>query len=269
MHAVLVMMMRLLWCELWRLLLRYRFAVAVLLAGVVGAVVMVGMNPVAGSRGSLYEIHVFGALSESFLGVYAFLVPLMAGVAAAGSLAEDRARDYPQWILIRGVGAGRFLGVKAVAMFLTTVTAFLMSQLIVFCTATVVFPWGTTAPPVGAEHLLGNHLAPELFVAAPAMHDLMLVAMLSVAAGVLSLTGLVVGALIANEYLAAAVPFLLVVGSALVLEGPARRLSPYTYLELDTSPGPGSTGAVLLYWGVLAVLTVAVATGLFVRREAQ
>ncbi|WP_165631557.1 MULTISPECIES: hypothetical protein [unclassified Actinopolyspora] len=259
-----MMMMRLLRCELRRLLLRYRFVVTVLLAGVVGSVVMAGTNPMAGSRGSLYEIRVFGALSESLLSIYAFLIPLVGGVAAAGSLAEDRARNYPQWILVRGVGAGRFLGVKAVAMFLTTAMAVLLSQVIVFGTAAAVFPWGATDAPAGTDYLV-----PELFMAAPAVHDLMLVVMLSVAAGVLSLTGLVVGAMIANEYLAAAVPFLLVVGGALVLEGPAKRLSPYTYLDLGTSPGPGSMSAVLVYWSVVAVLTVMAAIGLFVRREAR
>jgi hypothetical protein len=113
---------------------------------------------------------------------------------------------------------------------------------------------------------------PYLFSYSPVLNDGLSILMVMLGAAALASTGLLVGVLIANEYLAAAAPFFLVLVGLFVLFNRADVLSPYTYLDVwiryrSELPQGVLSYAIFIYWLVFSALVVGLADTLFVCHE--
>jgi ABC-type transport system involved in multi-copper enzyme maturation permease subunit len=225
------------------------------------------------------QVRLFGALSQNYTQTYmpVFIVPLFVGLSVAGSLAADRGRGYPNLVLIRGVSRARFLFAKATAMAVAAALAFFASCAVVFSISTFFYPWGVTAVLGDVNSVLArdpNALGPftSLFLYSPLLHDLLTVGLLSLGAAALALSGLAVGTLVKNEYVASAVPFVIVLGGALVPGGALKFLGPDAYLDLWGYGGSSLAVswpfiAQILYWSAFGTSCVAVSAVVFLRKE--
>ncbi len=260
---------RLMLLEMRRMVLRTRFWVTALLAAAVGAYGLYQYRPLPGLATGAGTVRVLGAFSyhgtDTFLGT----APLIAGVVAAGSLAADRSIRYPTLVLVRGVSRPQYLLAKAVGMAAAAWLATFASCVLLFISAVFIFPWGSTA-------LVGDYSVqpfPELFVSHPFLNDLLMAGLISLGAASLALSGMAAGALVTNEYVAATVPFLLVIGGAFLFDqGIVAFFSPYTYLDLQgmyshfVPPSLLPFGAPI-YWLVFGVAALAVGGAILKRKE--
>lgn len=215
-------------------------------------------------------IRLFGAISESGMtAAFYIFAPLMAGMVAAGSLAADRSRRYPALVLVRGVSRAQYLFAKAAGMAGAAGVSVFLSCALAFVAAAFIYPWGASTvndPRLPASPFL------ELFRSYPLVHDLVLVALLSLATGSLALSGLAIGAVVANEYVAAATPFCVVIGGIFLLRGPLIVLGPETYLSLTESyagnlPQTLWPYAAPVYWVAFGAVMIAVGMTIFLKKE--
>lgn len=227
--------------------------------------------------------HIQGAISLAASDWLPSATPLVVGVVAAGSFAEDRRRGYVPLVLARGISRRQYLLAKGTAMALTSALAMLLGCLIFVAIASVSLPAGRTplTDGVGVD-VAGNRViipaaayypgpVPQLFGYSPVLNDALSILIVMLGAGALASTGLLVGALIANEYIAAAVPLCLVFVALFALFNRADVLSPYTYLDVwnlyRRLPRSILSYAVFIYWPVFSALVVGLAAAIFVRRE--
>lgn len=240
-----------------------------LLAATAGGYNLYQNRPLIGMGSTGDAVRVFGAFSYYGAEVFVGIAPLVAGIAAAGSLAADRSLRYPALVMVRGVSRRQFVLAKATAMAVTAGLTTLMSCGLLLIFAALLFPWGST-------ELIGNYDVqpfPELFVEHPLLNDLVTAMALSLGAASLALSGLIVGALFANEYVAAAAPFLsVIVGGYMAGGGIAAIFSPYTYLDLQVTyssvlPPSMLLFAAPLYWSAFAIVSLALGSFIFSRRE--
>lgn len=207
-----------------------------------------------------------GAFSYLAVGgeVSATAIPVFVGLVVAGSLAADRRRGYPRMVLARGISRTQYLFTKAAAMAGVAGLGTLLSCLAMFAVAALFLPWAPARGLASPDRLnMGPY--PGLLESQPLINDLVLALLLSLAAGALALSGLAFGTLVANEFVAAAVPFVLTVGGIYVFRAEAVLwLGPYTQLDLASSypyalPPWAWSFTAPLYWTIFALLCLAVA----------
>jgi ABC-type transport system involved in multi-copper enzyme maturation permease subunit len=214
---------------------------------------------------SVPEPGLFGAFSYLAVGgLFATSLAAFVGLVVAGSLAADRRRGYPRMVLVRGISRTRYLLTKAAAMAAVAGLGTLLSCLATFVVAAFFLPWEPARGLASPDRLnMGPY--PGLLEGHPLVNDLVLALLVSIGAGALALSGLAFGAVVANEFVAAAVPFALLVGGIYVFRaGSLLWLGPYTQLDLVGSypyslPQWAWPFTAPIYWGVFALLCVAVA----------
>lgn len=244
---------------------RWSFLLGILVLSGVGSTNLL----LGGSQGQkLFGAFSYFALKDNLV----FLLAVFVGLFVAGSLAADRRRAYPSLVLIRGITRMRYLFVKAAAMMTASSLGVFLSCVLVFVVAAMFLPWEATQPPVYVDRgSMGPY--PGLLANYPLLNDLVLAGLLSLGAGSLSLGGLVFGASVNNEFLAAAVPFALVIGGIFVFRGDLTFLAPYSQLELVVSypyslPSWSWSFFAPLYWIVFgSVCFTATAIILSVRED--
>lgn len=257
-----VLIARLFRIEVGRMARRWSFW-----AGVMALAFISWSSMVQGFQGVPIGRKLFGTFS--YLAVrdnLVILIPVFVGVVVAGSLAADRRRRYLSLVLVRGISRVRYLFVKAAAMTFVAGSGAFLSFVLAFLGAALLIPWG----PTTVRGSRGPY--PELLMSHPFANDLVFMLLLSLGAAALALSGLVFGAVVANEYVAAAVPFVLVFGSLFLLRGPLTFLGPYTQLDLLQSytyflPRWAWSFTAPVYWLVFILTCVAIAAAIFVKKE--
>lgn len=256
------MTVRLISIEARRLVTRGRFALMVAVGAGVGVFNLLDYSDPLGFAGSF-----------SVAGGEAFgeLAPLIAGVVSAGALAEDRMRGFPHLFMSRGLSRNRYVAAKAAAMALAAGAATLAACVLILVAAALlgIVQGGETT---GAEGLSGP--IPALLASQPLLNDVVGVGFLVIATAGLATSGVVVGALVANEYIATAIPFVVTIAAVFLIPpiGWATLVSPYTYLELGREYAfvlPDSVLAVAspVYWACFALACVATGVAAAAWRE--
>lgn len=214
----------------------------------------------------------FGAFSYlAFQNNLVDLIPVFVGLTVAGSLAADRRRRYPALVLARGISRTRYLLTKAAAMAAAAGFGTFLSCALVFVAAAFFLPWGPMIRPEYADRgSMGPY--PGLLESYPLVNDVALAALLSLGAAALAMSGLAFGAMVANEFVAAAVPFVIFIGGTFVFRDDLLFLAPYTNLDLLTSypyslPPWAWSFTAPVYWSVFACVCVATAAIIFLRKE--
>lgn len=272
------MLHRLIWLETRRLITQYRFAVML--------VVMLGLSiyQVYSERsftdgGARFE----GAIAMAASDWLPFTTPLVVGVVAAGSFAEDRRRGYVPLVLARGFSRRQYIVAKGTAMALTSALAMLLGCLIFLVVAAVgLLPGRTSFESFQRIDPSGQPLLPvatfypgpipSLFGYSPILNDMLSIGLVMLAAAALAMVGLLTGAIVANEYIAAATPFFLVLITMFAFVGWADALSLYTYLDMwiqyrNRMPRNTLPYAILIYWPLFGFFIFSIADMLFTRRE--
>lgn len=195
--------------------------------------VMVGVTAALGvfnllDREALDSLRFSGSFAMAGGLAFQGMAPLVAGVVSAGALAEDRSRGFPALLMSRGLSRRSYLAGKAVAMALAAGAATLVACLMILLAGALLLPGGETAAP----HPPGP--IPSLFAAQPLLNDLVAIGFLVLATAGLATSGVLVGALVSNEYLAAAVPLAITIALLFLLSGSATVVSPFTYLDLGS-----------------------------------
>ena len=236
-------------------------------AGVLVLAVVSWSSMVRGFQGVPIGRKLFGAFSY-FAVQYnlPLVIPVFVGVVVAGSLAADRRRRYPSLVLVRGISRVRYLFVKAAAMAFVAGSGTFLSFVLAFLGSALFLPWG----PTTVRGSRGPY--PELLASHPFANDVVFMLLLSLGAAALALSGLVFGAVVANEYVAAAVPFVLVFSGIFLFRGPLSFLGPYTQLDLLQGytyylPRWAWSFTAPVYWVVFILACVAVAAAIFVEKE--
>ncbi|NOK62613.1 MAG: hypothetical protein GFH27_549333n101 [Chloroflexi bacterium AL-W] len=232
------------------------------------------------------ELRVGGALTAlGHMSTWLVLmIPLIVGVAVAGSLAVDRRHNYIPLILARGISRWQYFVVKALSMATAAMMAVLISCLLFLCMTALFAPFGNTIqfPGFGRSET-GERIPrppsypgplPQLARTAPFWNDVVAIGFLMLAGAALAMVGVVVSTFIANEYLALILPFAAVIGGIYVLRGPLEILQPVVYLELwstypRTVPSALLGYAAPLYWGVIGLLLFVVGSMVFLLREPE
>ncbi len=208
------------------------------------------------------------------------IIPILVGVAVAGSLAIDRRQYYLTFLLVRGIGRTRYFLIKAWAMACGAMISVLTSCLLILLLAACYVPVGNTVFLPG-RGLDGRTLPPTLPGPLPAlaatqpwMNDIAAIGMLVLASAALAMSGLAVSALIANEYLATAVPFVGTLAAIFVLRGPAEILQPMTHLNLwrvypRLVPAEWQPYAAPLYWLCVGGVCFLIGLVVFTLQEAE
>lgn len=238
--------------------------------GVVGLAIVGSSNIVLGGSS---EQRLFGAFSTSAISDnLVLLISVFVGGVVAGSLAADRRRRYPTLVLTRGISRLQYLLTKAAAMAVVSGGGVFLSCALMFTMVATLLPL-TGIAGGGAGGTGGSGPYPGLLATHPLLNDVVLVMLLSVGAAALALSGLVFGAVVANEFMAAAVPFALLIGGIFVFRTDALLfLGPYTQLELTTSypyslPQWAWSFTAPVYWSVFAFLCVAASAAIFLKKE--
>lgn len=200
--------------EFWRMVSRKGTWLIVVLVAVIVAYKLFEIGPSGNvSIGGVKTVRLFGAFGLNGAEVYALATPIVAGLVSAGSLAADRNHGYPTLILVRGFSRTRYMTIKAAAMATAAGFANLASCVLAVVVASTFLPWGssTLIGSLKAEPLVG------VFSGHALLYDIAVMALLSLAAASLALSGLVVGVVAANPWAAAATPMVVVVGPELGL----------------------------------------------------
>lgn len=222
------------------------------------------------------ELRLGGSLALGAPLLLSLLWPLLAGVSAGGSVAEDRRSGYLLAVLARGLMRTDYLLGKAFAMATIPALAALLCHLIFYALLAIKLPGGLsvvhTAPP-GSPHWLDPLPGPSpyLFLRNPYLNDLLGVAITVSGVASLGLSGVLVGLLTTSEPLAIASPTVLFVATA-YLPRPLQFLGVDTYLDpwlryRIILPPTTWHYAGLLYWAVWGGVVMAAALILFHRRE--
>jgi hypothetical protein len=219
------------------------------------------------------EQKLFGCFSYLAVGDgFVLLLSVFVGVVVAGSLAADRRRKYPILVLTRGISRERYLFTKAVAMAFAAGFGTFLACVLTLLVAALFLPWGSMSKPEYADsRSMGPY--PSLLENYPLLNDIVLIVLLSLGAGALALSGLVFGTFVANEFVASAVPFVLLVAGIFVFRTDELLfLGPYTQLDLITSypyslPRWAWSFAAPLYWILFAFICVVTSLAVLLRTE--
>lgn len=250
--------------EVGRMARRWAFWLGVL---VLAAIAWSNMVLGAASQQKIPGAFSYSAIQDNLL----FVLPVFVGVVIAGSLAADRRRGYPPLVLVRGISRTYYLLTKAASMFSVAMFGTFLSCALAFAVAAFFLPWAEAATSEYANRgSMGPY--PGLLANHPFTNDVVLAALFSLGAGALVLSGLAFGAAVANEYVAAAVPFVLFAGGIFVFRGALLFLGPYTQLDLMSSytyslPQWAWSFTEPVYWCVFSFSCVTAAVVLFLKKE--
>lgn len=261
------MYLRLLKMELFRMMWNRGFVATVLVVTTLITLTLYAErpDPLYDSAANTVRIGLLGAFGINAPILYTFVAPAIAGLVASGSLAADVRRGYPDLLRVRGVTSPGYLTVKALAMFSAAALGTFLPSVLSVTIALLYLPLRPTTSKIPVEPF--SHL----FASNPAGYDLLVSALLSLGAGALALSGLAVGSVLANEYAAAACPFVLTVSLALFAgASPSLRpLQPEFYLNLREGYGTltpqWQTLAAPLYWTCFSLLCLVVGAYLYKR----
>lgn len=289
------MLLRLFLLETRRLILSWRFIVALLILLAFSAYSLysasqqlaqereyIEANP-SSANGALFAQ---GALTLRASQWLPLTVPLVAGLAAAGSLAADRRRGYVPLVLARGVPRWQYMLAKGGAMATCAALSVISGGLLFMLLAWLVLLPGRAPVEqylVGPTDAQGNIITlpleqgsfpgpyPMLFAQSPLLNDLASLVLVSSGAAALALTGLIVSALVSNEYVAIITPFAVVLLGLLFFTVTADAISPYTYMEVwyryhsNVVNAPAFTP--FAYWLLFGVVATGIGGVLFTRQE--
>lgn len=224
------------------------------------------------------ELRLGGSLALGVPLLLSLLWPLLAGVSAGGSVAEDRRSGYLIAVLARGLTRSDYLLGKAFAMAAVPALAALLCHLLFYALLAMKLPSGVsvvhTAPP-GSPHWLDPLPGPSpyLFLRNPYLNDLLGVAIAVSGVAALGLTGVLVGVLTTSEPLAIATPTVLFVATAylprsLQFLGVDTYLDPWLRYRLILPPAAWHY-AGLLYWAIWGSVALVVALVIFHRTESR
>jgi ABC-type transport system involved in multi-copper enzyme maturation permease subunit len=288
------MLIRLFLLEVRRLVLGWRFVVALLiLLAFSGYSLYNAYQQLMQAReyitttpsGAPNTMFAQGALSVHASQWLPLTVPLVAGLVAAGSLAADRRRGYVPLVLARGISRWQYMLVKGGAMAISAALAIVLGGVLFLLLAWLVLLPGRA--PL-EQYLLGVDVQgnqftlpleqgnfpgpyPVLFAQNPFLHDIVSLAIVALGAAALALTGLIVGALVANEYIAIITPLVVVLLGLLFFTVTADAISPYTYMDVwsryrtVTEQVPPFTP--FAYWLLFGVVVAGIGNALFTRQE--
>lgn len=209
-----------------------------------------------------------GALSRNHYWLL-MVIPLFAGLMGS-ALAAERRTGVALGILAKGVERRRYLVGKlmgaAASAALITLAAILGFFAIVFTTWTP-----GRAKVIDSIWLAGPVEA--LFAYSPFMHDLLVALMAIAAAAGLAVVGVLVGALVANEYVAMAATPIFTIIAIVMTRAICKPLNPERYILLDYDfyfkwiPGWLIPFAPFLYWGTFAMIIYFVCQRIFAKKE--
>jgi len=252
------MMAKLIAIEARRLVTRGRFSLMVAVAAAFGVFNLLDSHS--------EPLRFAGSFSAAGGLAFQNVAPLIAGVVSAGALAEDRNRGFPHLLMSRGLSRNRYLAAKAAAMAVAAGAATLAACVLIIVAAAVLVPGGET----GADSLTGP--IPALLASEPLLSDLVAIGFLVMATAALATSGVAVGTLVPNEYIAAAVPFIVTIAASFLLSGAFTLVSPFTYLELNREyvavlPASLLTVASPIYWACFALTCLGTGVAAATRRE--
>lgn len=262
------MYLRLLKMELSRMIWNRGFLVVILVVATLITLTLYAErpDPLYDYAANTVRVGSLGAFGINAPILYTFVAPAIAGLVSSGSLAADVRRGYPDLLRVRGVTSSGYLTIKALAMFCAAALGTFLPSVLSVALAFLYLPFRPTTSKIPVEPF--SHL----FSSNPAAYDLLVSALLSVGAGALALSGLAVGAVLANEYAAAACPFALTVSLALFASanGFLRPLQPEFYLNLREGYGTltpqWQTLAAPLYWTCFSLGCLIIGAYLYRRR---
>ena len=218
-----------------------------------------------------------GSLTYYGYRLYPFF-PLLAGVTGS-SLAEDRRRGFAVMVLAKGVPRRHYLLAKILGSAASSGLFMLLTLLGFYGLVAAFWPHGRCEyqPPAYVWWIPGP--MPKLYATSPLAHDLLVALTFLEAAAALPLVSVLVGALVANEYVAIVAPalFLILCEVAVLnsgpLEGPLQMLNPMLYIHglddlyLLVIPYALQPYAVHLYWLYFGCLFTGLCYWSFVKRE--
>lgn len=218
-------------------------------------------------RGPLEERFAYlpGALSRHHYWLF-HMIPLVAGLMGA-AMARERRQGFTSTLLARGVSRGQYLSAKV----LGAVTSAALFTLIAvggfyIVTALVWLPNRATWTQ-GWSNTYARYWFP---VDNLVVHDMLSALALMASAGALSLVGVFVGVVVANEYVAMASPLLLTILTVVSTRDWAEVLNPEVYLitgYMSVVPRNIRIVAPFLYWGGFSLLMVALCKRALAKKE--
>lgn len=209
-----------------------------------------------------------GALSRNHHWLL-MVIPLFAGLMGA-ALAVERRTGVTLGILTKGVErrqylTGKLMGAAASASLITLAT--------ILGFFAIVF---TTWTPGRAKVIDSIWLAgpvEALFVHSPLMHDLLVALMAIASAAGLAVMGVLVGGLVANEYVTMAVTPIFTIISIVITRQVCEPLNPERYILLDYDfyfkwiPNGLIPFAPFMYWGTFAMIISFICHRIFAKKE--
>jgi ABC-type transport system involved in multi-copper enzyme maturation permease subunit len=194
------------------------------------------------------------------------LIPLAAGLMGA-SLAAERRGGVTLTILSRGVTREQYVASKLLGA--AASSALMIALIIAGFYVLVLSMW----PPDHSTVVL-NHSNPDpyemLYLQNPLAQDMLFASMLITAAAALSLIGVLAGLLVANEYVAMAVPPIFTILFTILMRRVSETLNPENYIglsyQLDVPPWY-VLFAPFHYWGMFSLIIAIICLRIFARKE--
>lgn len=197
------------------------------------------------------------------------IIPLFAGMAG-GSLAAERRAGVTMSILSRGISRNEYLGAK---LFGAAASSAILTFMAILGFWAIVF---TTWIPGRAPYLEPAWLegpVKTLFIYSPFLHDLLVAVMAMIAAAALPTIGILVGLLVANEYVAMAMTPIFLIVWVIIMRQVSNVLNPeqYLFMGYDFYWGPHFRWLIpfapFLYWGTFALIISFICQRIFAKKE--
>jgi ABC-type transport system involved in multi-copper enzyme maturation permease subunit len=194
------------------------------------------------------------------------LVPLAAGLMGA-SLAAERRGGVTLTILSRGVTRSQYVVSKLLGA--AASSALIIALMIAGFYVLVLSMWPTGRCTVVSSELNPGPYQP-LYLLNPLAHDMLAASMLALASAALSLIGVLAGLLVANEYVAMAVPPIFTILFTILMRRVSDTLNPEYYIGLTYAhdvPRWYILFAPFHYWGMFSLIIAIICLRIFARKE--
>lgn len=207
-----------------------------------------------------------GALSRHTYWI-SHIIPLAAGLMGA-SVARERRQGITLTVLAHGVFRGQYLSARVLGAAISAALFTLLAVGGFYVVAAIAWlPERDTWP----NYLWSNTYARYWFpVDNLIVHDILCVLALMAASAALSLVGVFIGIVVANEYVAMASPLLFLILSAVLMRDRADVLNPEEYVTVyyfRVIPRNIVLYAPFLYWGGFSLLMVALCKRMLAKKE--